>query len=139
LRQLTLHTRVYPVEGPLVVFPDLEDLSIYWRVRDNPGEPGIPFAHLYEFVGSLPRLVSLLLDIQPNQPGPDLNLHFLKAAGNTIRIFHYVLRSLDTGILDTIAEIFPHVTKLSINWPKLSGPCAAFWTVRRPAHITEPR
>jgi hypothetical protein len=145
LRQLTLHTGHYPaasVKGPFVVLPDLEELSIYWRVYDNPGEPGGSFAHLYEFVGSLPKLVSLLLDIQPTEPGPDLNLHFFKTAGNTIRIFHYVLRSSDTGILDTIAEIFPHVTKLSINWLFMFVSPSACWTVRmflHPVHITEPR
>jgi hypothetical protein len=105
LRQLTLYTSFYTaVERPLVVFLDPEDLSIYWRINDNPGEPSSSFAHLYELVSlPLPKLVSLLLDIQPSQPGPDLNLHFL--GPGTLRIFDYTLESQDTGVHDTIRVI----------------------------------
>lgn len=116
LLELSIDTGIYtyvkglPTEGPR----GLEKLSITWRIDDDPNKPGSAKAHLYELIRpSLPTLVELKLD---NEPGPDLDLSLLRAAGDTLHTFECRLRSSDESILETIAEIFPRLTKLSVTW-----------------------
>jgi hypothetical protein len=124
LVELVLETRIYPDYcipiGPLVAGPTgLEKLSIAWRANED--EPGSSLARLYEIIRpSLSTLVSLGLayehEFAYEHECEDLDLQLLRPAGRTLRTFEYAFPSSDTGILDTISEIFPHLNKLSISW-----------------------
>jgi len=133
LLEFVLDSGYYSViEGSLVTgLTGLEKLSISWFMDDKLGEPGSSLTHLCELVRpSLSTLVSLRLDNEPEHQGADLDLQLLKPAGTTLRTFEYTLQSGDTGILDTISEIFPHLTKLAITWSNLFIPHSPEWTVR---------
>ncbi|KAJ3494050.1 hypothetical protein NLJ89_g10891 [Agrocybe chaxingu] len=109
------------VEGPPAAgVTGLEKLSISWFVNDNPNKLGSSLAHLYELIRpSLTTLVKLRIDNEPEKFGGDIDLQFLKPAGRTLRTFEYTLQSSDESVLDTIPEIFPHLTTLSIRWDNL--------------------
>ncbi|KAJ3513399.1 hypothetical protein NLJ89_g2961 [Agrocybe chaxingu] len=105
-----------PTAGPV----GLEKLSITWHVDDNPNEPGSSLTRLYALIRpSLTTLAKLRIDNSPEKFGGDFDLQLLKPAGRTLRTFEYTLQSSDDSILDTIPDIFPHLTKLSIQWDNL--------------------
>ena len=108
-----------PVEGPPTAgLAGLEKLSIIWKVDDNPNEPGSSLAHLYELIRpSLTTLVKLAIQNSVSVFRGDFDLRLLKPAADTLRTFDYTLQSTaDDSMLDTIPEILPHLTKLSITW-----------------------
>ncbi|CAA7267844.1 unnamed protein product [Cyclocybe aegerita] len=130
LLEFGLYTGLYaaveavPTAGPV----GLEKLSITWHVNDNPNQPGSSLAHLYALVRpSLTTLVKLGIDNEPEIFGGDFDLQLLKPAGRTLRTFEYTLQSSDETVLDTIPEILPHLTKLSIQWDNLFTEHSVLW------------
>ena len=107
-----------PVEGPPTAgLAGLEKLSIIWKAVNNPNEPGSSLAHLYELIRpSLTTLVKLRIENRLPAFRGAFDLQLLKPAADTLRTFDYTLQSADDSILDTIPEILPHLTKLSITW-----------------------
>ncbi|KAF9479390.1 hypothetical protein BDN70DRAFT_932634 [Pholiota conissans] len=98
----------------------LKKLDIRWNIGDNPNEAGSSLAHLYELLRpSLATLVELRIDVDPQYLLPDLDLQLLAPAGGSLRIFEYSLQHRDESILDTIPVIFPHLTKLTIQWSNM--------------------
>ncbi|CAA7262518.1 unnamed protein product [Cyclocybe aegerita] len=130
LLELVIDTGNYTtVEGlPTAGHAGLENFSISWFVSDNPNEPESSLAHLYELIRpSLVTLVKLRIDNQPEKFGGDFDLQLLKPAGDTLRTFEYTLQSSNESVLDTIPEIFPHLTTLSIRWDNLFTDHSVLW------------
>ncbi|KAG6826819.1 hypothetical protein H0H92_014288 [Tricholoma furcatifolium] len=121
LSELALDTRRYfIVEGPPTDgIACLKRLSIRWSGNDSPSTPGSSLDHLYHLIRpSLSTLVELRIENYP-ETGNDLDLRLLRQAGETLRVFDYSMRNHDEGVLDLIPEIFPHLTKLALQWELL--------------------
>ena len=118
LLELTHLTDWRSVEGPPTPgLAGLEKLSIVWCANDTLNKPGTSLAHLYEFIRpTLTTLVELEIVFENDQFIGDLDLQLLKPAANTLRTFKYTLQSPDESVFDSIAAIFPHLSRLSIKW-----------------------
>ncbi|KAG6826149.1 hypothetical protein H0H92_000957 [Tricholoma furcatifolium] len=118
LSELTLDTRFYfIVEGPPIEgIACLKRLSIIWSGNESPSTPGSSLNHLYHLVRpSLSTLVELRIENSP-ETGNDLDLRLLRKAGETLRVFDYNMRNHDDSVLDLIPDVFPHLTKLALQW-----------------------
>lgn len=119
LSTLTLRTDQHtPVALPLFSGPSgLKKLFITWSFSDAPSEPGSSIAQLYALVKpSLCTLVALEIQHRPKRPAMELDLRLLKPAGDTLRSFEYTISTLDDGILEIIADTFPNLTTLAVEW-----------------------
>ena len=94
-----------PVSGP----EGLASLSVKWHVTDGQ-DLGSAMSHLYEFLRpSLDTLTCLELDDYPI-----LELRVLGPACTSLRKLKYTTYSRSPQVLETVVEMFPHVTDLAL-------------------------
>ncbi|KIM90817.1 hypothetical protein PILCRDRAFT_1065 [Piloderma croceum F 1598] len=99
------HANGQPVSGP----EGLESLSVKWHVADGQ-DPGSAMSHLYEFLRpSLGTLTCLEL-----HDYPILKFCVLGPACTSLRKLKYTTYNQSPQVLETIAEMFPHVTDLAM-------------------------
>ncbi|KIK00537.1 hypothetical protein K443DRAFT_601633 [Laccaria amethystina LaAM-08-1] len=138
LSELTLRTDQHtPVALPLFSGPSgLKKLYITWSFSDAPSDPGSSIAQLYAFVQpSLSTLVALEIQHRPKRPGNELDLRLLKPAGDTLRSFEYTISTLDDGVLGIIAETFPYLSTLAVEWCHPPMGHSVLWDVRLPLYF----
>ncbi|KAF8907728.1 hypothetical protein CPB84DRAFT_1744625 [Gymnopilus junonius] len=142
LRKFVLHSGNYAnVKGRRAVgLTGLKSLSINWNWVDNPKKPGRSIAQLHELIlPSVATLVELKIASHIEKPCTYIDLQLLRLAGDTLRSFEWTLPYLDETILETIPEIFPHLTKLSIIWALAYTDYSLPWELHdilpRPARI----
>lgn len=119
LIELTLDTGLnVPIGGPPIVgLPGLKKLSIIWKVDDADEQPGSAHRSLYDLIQpSLSTLIDLCINDRPLRAGFNLDLRLLEPAGHNLQTFEYSFRSLDESVLYTIPVLFPHLSKLKIEW-----------------------
>jgi len=94
-----------PIVGP----KGLVSLCVNWRVTDGQ-DPGTAISHLSEFLRpSLGTLTCLEL-----RDYPILDFRFLGAVCTSLRTLKCTTNSQSPQVLETVAEMFPHVTNLAM-------------------------
>jgi hypothetical protein len=94
-----------PITGP----EGLVSLSVRWYVTDGQ-DPGSAMSHLYEFLR--PSLCTLTcLELHDD---PILDFRVLGDACTSLRTLEYTTYSQSPQVLETVAEMFPHVTNLAM-------------------------
>ncbi|KAF8907720.1 hypothetical protein CPB84DRAFT_1768636 [Gymnopilus junonius] len=79
-------------------------------------------AYLYELIRpSLSTLVELKIKSSLELPCLDVDIQFLRPAGDTLRSFECTFPSGNESVLDIIPDIFPNLTKLAITWSNFSS------------------
>jgi len=123
------------VEGPPLIGPsDLQKLSIIWETSSH---IFAACAQLYELIR--PSLTTLV-ELQINSSSEELanfDLHLLKPAGNTLRIFFFAPRRADERIFHDIPDVFPNLTHLAIIFK--DPPSSALWAVSSPDFHCPPK
>ena len=116
------------VEGPpLIGLSGLQKLSVIWETSSH-----IPAAcaQLYEFIRpSLITLVELQISSSSEELA-DFDLHLLKPAANTLRIFSFAPRRAAGRIFHDIPDVLPNLTQLAIMFK--DPPSSALWAVSPP-------
>jgi hypothetical protein len=118
-----------PVKAP----QHLDKLMVNWAVTDYIPHRGSSIEILYSFIQpSLSNLVELelILSSEVQATRLEFDIRLLSPARHTLRIFRLEIIAADTEILETIPEVLPELTELSLKFYGYNPLSLTVWKVR---------